>query len=98
MTLENIILEHEKGITTIFINRPEKLNALNRATSQELHDTLKLVDENPEVQVIILTGIGEKAFVAGADISEFVGVDAEGGADIARSGQTTVFDLIEKSF
>ena len=55
MALENIILEHKKGIATIFINRPEKLNALNRATIQELHETLKLVDENPDVRVIIIT-------------------------------------------
>ena len=77
MTLENILLEHEKGIATIFINRPEKLNALNRATIQELHDSLKLADENPDVRVIIITGSGEKAFVAGADIAEFAHFSAE---------------------
>ncbi len=71
MALENIILEHEKGIATIFINRPEKLNALNKATIQELHETLKMIDANEAVKVIIITGSGEKAFVAGADISEF---------------------------
>ena len=46
MALENIILEHEKGIATLYINRPEKLNALNKATIQELHETLELVDNN----------------------------------------------------
>ena len=76
MALENIILEHEKGIATIFINRPEKLNALNRTTIQELHEILKLVEENPEVRVIIITGSGEKAFVAGADIAEFANFSA----------------------
>ena len=71
MALKNSLLELEKGIATLFINRPEKLNALNKETIQELHDTLKLIDENPEIQVIVITGSGEKAFVAGADIAEF---------------------------
>ncbi|WP_291103546.1 MULTISPECIES: enoyl-CoA hydratase/isomerase family protein [unclassified Flavobacterium] len=95
MALENIILEHEKGIATIFINRPEKLNALNRATIQELHETLKLVDENPDVRVIIITGSGKKAFVAGADISEFAHFSAEEGSQLAAQGQLILFDFIE---
>ncbi|NDP27546.1 MAG: enoyl-CoA hydratase [Flavobacterium sp.] len=95
MALENIILEHEKGIATIFINRPEKLNALNKATIQELHETLKLVDENPNVQVIIITGSGEKAFVAGADIAEFAHFSAEEGSQLAGQGQHLLFDFIE---
>jgi len=95
MALENIILEHEKGIATIFINRPEKLNALNRTTIQELHETLKLVDENPNVQVIIITGSGEKAFVAGADISEFAHFSSEEGSQLAAQGQQLLFDFIE---
>ncbi|MBF2707303.1 enoyl-CoA hydratase/isomerase family protein [Flavobacterium soyangense] len=95
MALENIILEHEKGIATIFINRPEKLNALNRATIQELHETLKLVDENPEVRVIIITGSGEKAFVAGADISEFAHFTSVEGSQLAAQGQQLLFDFIE---
>ena len=82
MVLENIILEHEKGITTIFINRPEKLNALNRATILELHETLEMVDKNSEVRVIIITGSGDKAFVAGADISEFAHFSENEGAKL----------------
>jgi enoyl-CoA hydratase len=95
MTPENIILEHEKGIATIYVNRPEKLNALNKATIQELHETLKLVEENPDVQVIIITGSGEKAFVAGADIAEFAHFSAEEGAQLAAKGQQILFDFIE---
>lgn len=95
MALENIILEHEKGVATIFINRPEKLNALNKATIQELHETLKLVDENPDIRVIIITGSGEKAFVAGADIAEFAHFSAEQGAQLAAKGQQILFDFIE---
>ena len=96
MVLENIILEHENGITTIFINRPEKLNALNKATIQELHETLKLVNENRDIRVIILTGTGEKAFVAGADISEFARFSAEEGSQLAAHGQQILFNFIEK--
>lgn len=95
MIFKNILLEHEKGIATIFINRPEKLNALNRATIQELHDALKTMDENPEVRVIIITGTGEKAFVAGADISEFAHFSSEDGAKLAAKGQELLFDFIE---
>jgi enoyl-CoA hydratase len=95
MALENIILEHEKGIATIFINRPEKLNALNKATIQELHDTLELIDTNPNVRVIIITGSGQKAFVAGADIAEFAHFSVEEGAQLASKGQQLLFDFIE---
>jgi enoyl-CoA hydratase len=95
MALENIILEHEKGIATLFINRPTKLNALNKATIHELHDALKTVDENPEVRVVIITGSGEKAFVAGADIAEFAHFSAEEGTLLAAKGQQILFDFIE---
>ena len=95
MAQENIILEHEKGIATIFINRPEKLNALNKATIQELHETIQLIDKNPEVRVIIITGSGEKAFVAGADIAEFAHFSAEEGAQLSAKGQELLFDFIE---
>jgi enoyl-CoA hydratase len=96
MALENIILEHEKGIATIYINRPEKLNALNKATIQELHETLQLIDENPDVRVIIITGSGQKAFVAGADIAEFAHFSVEEGALLSAKGQQLLFDYIEK--
>ena len=95
MALQNILLEQEKGIATICINRPEKLNALNKATIQELHETLKKVDENPEVRVIIITGTGEKAFVAGADIAEFAHFSAEEGSKLAAQGQKILFNFIE---
>ena len=95
MVLENIILEHEKGIATIYINRPEKLNALNKATIQELHEILVLADENPDVRVIIITGRGEKAFVAGADIAEFAHFSVKEGSQLAARGQQILFDFIE---
>jgi enoyl-CoA hydratase len=95
MALKNILLEQEKGIATLFINRTEKLNALNKATIQELHDTLKLIDENSEIRVIVITGSGEKAFVAGADIAEFAHFSKTEGAELAAKGQQILFDFIE---
>ena len=95
MAPKNIILEHEKGIATIYVNRPEKLNTLNKDTIQELHDTLKLVDKNPDIRVIIITGSGEKAFVAGADIAEFAHFSAEEGTQLAAKGQQILFDFVE---
>lgn len=95
MALENIILATEDGISTITINRPDKLNALNKATIQELHDTLESVEENPEIHVVILTGSGDKAFVAGADIAEFADFSAEEGAQLSAQGQNLLFDFIE---
>ena len=71
MSFENIIVAIENGIGQITISRPLKLNALNVATIQELHNAFESLDENSEVRVIIITGEGEKAFVAGADIAEF---------------------------
>jgi enoyl-CoA hydratase len=95
MSIENTILNHENGIATIYINRPEKLNALNKATIQDLGETIKLADENPAIRVIILTGSGEKAFVAGADILEFSDFSANEGAQLAAKGQELLFNYIE---
>lgn len=94
MNFENIILETENQIATITINRPNKLNALNRATLQEIHDAFSHCKQNEDVKVVIMTGAGEKAFVAGADISEFADYGVEEGADLAEQGQTLVFDYI----
>jgi enoyl-CoA hydratase len=87
MTYENILVSAENGIGQITINRPSKLNALNIATIQELHDGLESFDSDPEIRVIIITGEGEKAFVAGADISEFANFSIEDGAHLAAKGQ-----------
>lgn len=95
MKYKNLIINHEKGIATIFINRPEKLNALNKETIQELHEALKSAKENENIRVLILTGNGEKAFVAGADISEFADFSAVQGASLAANGQQILFDYIE---
>ena len=69
MNYNNIISNSQDGITTITVNRPSKLNALNVETIKELHSALKEVNEDKEIKAIIIIGSGEKAFVAGADIT-----------------------------
>lgn len=95
MRYNNILTFENNGITTITINRPKKLNALNKETIEELHDAFYDANEDKNTKVIILTGSGEKAFVAGADISEFANFDVEEGAELAAKGQELLFDFIE---
>lgn len=95
MTFENLLLEKENGITVITINRPTKLNALNKATIEELHNAFKAENNDPSTKVIIITGSGEKAFVAGADISEFAHFSVEEGGKLAAKGQELLFDFVE---
>ncbi len=91
-----ILTEIRNQIAFLTINRPQQLNALNKDTIAALHAALAAADTNPNVGVIILTGSGEKAFVAGADIKEFADFSiAEGGA-LAQTGQQTLFDFIEQ--
>ncbi len=85
----------QDGILTITINRPDKLNALNKDVIAELGAAITEVYSNDDIKSVLLTGSGEKAFVAGADISEFTVLDAQGGAALARRGQQDVFDKIE---
>lgn len=96
MNFENIIITSENGIGQITINRPSKLNALNVATIKELHDALEALDTNSEIRVIIITGEGEKAFVAGADIAEFANFSIEEGAQLAQQGQELLFNFVER--
>ena len=95
MNYENILVQQENGIATITINRPKKLNALNRDTIQELHDAFEALNADENSKVIILTGSGEKAFVAGADISEFAHFSVEDGGKLAAKGQELLFDFVE---
>ena len=95
MNYENILVSQETKSATITINRPTKLNALNKVTIIELQHAFTSLEKNKEIRVIILTGSGEKAFVAGADISEFAHFSESEGADLALQGQTGLFDLIE---
>lgn len=91
-----ILTEIRNQIAFLTINRPQQLNALNKDTIAALHAALAAANTDPNVGVIILTGSGEKAFVAGADIKEFADFSiAEGGA-LAQTGQQTLFDFIEQ--
>ncbi|WP_033959687.1 enoyl-CoA hydratase/isomerase family protein [Psychroserpens jangbogonensis] len=95
MSYDNILTNTEGGITTITINRPNKLNALNKDTIQELHDAFSDANKDKSTKVIIITGSGEKAFVAGADISEFADFDVKQGGKLAAKGQELLFDFVE---
>ncbi|SFZ89958.1 enoyl-CoA hydratase [Flaviramulus basaltis] len=95
MSYNNILSEKNSSLTTITINRPSKLNALNKETIEELHDAFNKANEDKNTKVIIVTGSGEKAFVAGADISEFANFNIKEGAKLAEKGQDLLFNFIE---
>jgi enoyl-CoA hydratase len=96
MTYQNILSEIKEQILYVTINREQKLNALNKATLAEIADVIAFAAGSDAVRGVLLTGAGEKAFVAGADISEFFDYNGKQGAELARTGQATVFDAIEK--
>lgn len=95
MSYNNILTAQENRIATITINRPTKLNALNIETIEELHDAFSNLEKDGKIKAIILTGSGEKAFVAGADISEFAQFSVKEGGKLAAKGQKLLFDFIE---
>tara|TARA_B110000238_G_C16143035_1_gene447543 strand:- start:432 stop:1214 length:783 start_codon:yes stop_codon:yes gene_type:complete len=95
MKFDNILVEKNNALAQITINRPKKLNALNSAIIYELSEAFQVLEEDKNIKVIILTGAGDKAFVAGADISEFVHFSMDEGGSLARKGQEILFNLIE---
>lgn len=95
MKFDNILVVKNNKIAQVTINRPNKLNALNSATIHELSDAFKDLEDDEDVNVIVLTGSGDKAFVAGADISEFAHFSVDEGGGLARKGQEMLFNLIE---
>src|SRR6266852_2493790 len=94
MTYENILLEKKNSIAYVTVNRPKVLNALSLATMEELGVAFQEIKNDSSIRVAILTGAGEKAFVAGADIGELAKQDAVSGKEYAHRGQA-VLDLIE---
>lgn len=94
MDLKNLIYRVENNIATITINRPDKLNALNYETLAELDSVIEHVKNDEKVYVVIITGAGEKAFVAGADIKELSKLDSKKAIEFSQFGQS-VFDKIE---
>jgi len=96
-TYTNLLVEQSNKIQWIIINRPNQLNALNKVTIEELHQAIVAANQDNEIRVIVLTGSGEKSFVAGADIKEFADFTPEQGKNLAREGQEKLFDVIEQS-
>jgi enoyl-CoA hydratase len=95
MAYENLLIERDGGVLVVTINRPEKLNALNTKTVTELGQVMDEAASDSAVKAIVLTGSGEKSFVAGADINELAVQTPVSGREHARSGQR-VFDRIER--
>lgn len=93
MTYQTLLTELNDNILTVTINRPDKLNALNKMVLSDLDLVVKEVHDNDEIHAVILTGAGPKAFVAGADISEFLSLSPEKGAALAKIGQDIFFRI-----
>lgn len=94
MNTANLLVSVGGGVAKITINRPDKLNALNRETILELSETLDQLAADESVLVVIITGAGEKAFVAGADISEFAHFNLEQGKKLSADGHVQLFDKV----
>ena len=94
MTFENILLEKKNAIAYVTVNRPKVLNALNMATMEELRSAFHEIKNDAAIRVVIFTGAGEKAFIAGADIGELAKHDAVSGKEYTHRGQS-VLNLIE---
>lgn len=94
MIYQSLLVQDAGSIRRITIAREAKLNALNKTTLAELHDAIAAALASDGVRGIVLTGAGEKAFVAGADIGEFASFSADEGQALAREGQASVFDVI----
>ena len=94
MNFENILLEKKNAIAYVTVNRPKVLNALNMATMEELRSAFHDIKNDKDIRVVIFTGSGEKAFIAGADIGELANNDAVSGKEYTHRGQN-VLNLIE---
>jgi enoyl-CoA hydratase len=95
-TLSTLLTSLQDGILTVTINRPDKMNALNRIVFEELEVVLDRIEADAQIKAVIITGAGTKAFVAGADISEFTALTPQEATQLARRGQL-VFERIEKN-
>lgn len=95
MIYKNILVTKKDNLAIVTINRPKKLNALNKVTIEELHDAFDALESDLQIKVILLIGSGDKAFVAGADISEFAHFTEQEGKNLAKSGQEMLFDFVE---
>lgn len=96
MSFTHLLIDDQDGIRVITIDRPDQLNALNRATIDELDRALDAADTDATVRVVIITGSGQKAFVAGADIKEFAHFSVEEGKALSAEGHRKLFDHVER--
>lgn len=94
MKFKNLLFEEAKNIARVTVNRPDKLNALNHETLKELNQLFDFIQSSESISVVIITGSGEKAFVAGADIKELASLDSKSGDEFSQFGQS-VFNKIE---
>lgn len=95
MDFKNLLIEKKEAVRIITVNRPEKLNALNKETVTELLEAFKQIEDDQQARVVIITGAGEKSFVAGADIKEITELDEKSGEEFSRKGNE-VYRFIEK--
>jgi enoyl-CoA hydratase len=95
MTFDNLLIERDDAIAIVTLNRPKVLNALNTQTLTELSTAMAAFKDDAGVRAIVLTGAGEKSFVAGADINELAALSPVAGKEHARRGQQ-IFDAIEQ--
>jgi len=93
MSYSTLLTELENGILIITINRPDKLNALNKAVFTDISNVVDEINNNPAIKSAIITGAGAKAFVAGADITEFAGLTKEAAMALAKRGQDIFFKI-----
>ena len=95
MEHEELLTKRKGKIAFLYLNRPEKFNALNISLLNKINSALKAISKDDKIRVIILTGIGEKAFAAGADISEFSEFKSKEAMELSKKGKEKVFDFIE---
>ena len=95
MEHEELLTKRKGKIAFLYLNRPGKFNALNISLLNKINSVLKAISKDDKIRVIILTGIGEKAFAAGADISEFSEFKSKEAMELSKNGKEKVFDFIE---